>query len=493
MTRPLYSYVKPLEAIAALVGATCDTVGVEISGMTNISSEIHEGDLFLAFPGAKTHGANYWEQAKSLGARAVLTDSKGAQLIQDLPVIIVENPRRVAGIVSSWFYAEPMRDMYCAGITGTNGKTTTTTLLYQIWSLAGREAGLVGTVETRIGRDVISSKRTTPESSDLQSLSASMRERHIRNFAMEVSSHAISLDRVRGSHFNAIGFSNLTQDHLDFHGSMEDYFLAKSRVFTTEFADRAFINIDDSYGARLAESTELPVIRLSRSGANSDWSYVSVVPHIKGQDICVRGPGGVLLEGTLALHGEFNLDNALMAIAIAYDSGIDILDLAALLPALQGAEGRLEAVNVGQNFAAFVDYAHSPDAVTRVLNTCREMTQGKVIAVLGCGGDRDNSKRPLMGAALAEGSDIAIFTSDNPRSEDPQEILRQMSAGVVIASPTCIISERAEAIRRAVSLASAGDLVIVLGKGHELGQDIKGVVTPFDDRLVLASAIEGRQ
>ncbi|MEI6844000.1 MAG: UDP-N-acetylmuramoyl-L-alanyl-D-glutamate--2,6-diaminopimelate ligase [Actinomycetes bacterium] len=500
MIRPLYSHARSLDSIGALLGVpaetaeTAETGGaeVEILGMTNVSSEIHEGDLFLAFPGAKNHGARFVQEAKLLGARAVLTDTEGAPLVTDLPTLVVDDPRKAAGDISSWFYGEPMRDMYSAGITGTNGKTTTTTLLHQIWTLAGREGGLVGTVETRIGRDVIASKRTTPESAELQSLVATMRERHVRNLAMEVSSHAIALKRMRGAHFNSIGFSNLTQDHLDFHGSMEEYFLTKSSLFTFEFADRAFINIDDAYGAKLAASTSLPVIRLSRSDPKADWTYVSVHPHLNGQDVCLRGPGGVLLEGTLALHGEFNLDNALMAIAIAFDSGIDLVDLGALLPRLSGAQGRLERIDVGQPFSAFVDYAHSPDSVTRVLATCKALTKGKVIAVLGCGGDRDSSKRPLMGAAIFQGADVAIFTSDNPRSEDPLHILNQMTAGLDIKSPNCIISDRTEAINHAASIAQPGDVVVVLGKGHESGQDIKGEITPFDDRIVLAGAIEAR-
>ncbi len=492
MIRPMYSHGQTLSSIAALLGVANIYDEVEILGMTNISSEVQEGDLFLAFPGLKTHGANFAHEAKKLGARAVLTDTHGASLVKDLPTIIVNDPRTAAGNVSSWFFSEPMRDLYCAGITGTNGKTTTTTLLHQIWSLAGREAGLVGTVETRIGVEVIASKRTTPESSELQALAATMRERHVRDFAMEVSSHAITLDRIKGAHFNVVGFSNLTQDHLDFHSTMEEYFKAKASLFTFEYAERAFINTDDAYGAKLAQETELPVIRLSRTDPTADWSYVDVYPHVRGQDICVRGPGGILIEGTLPLHGDFNLDNALMAFAIAVDSGIDPLDLAGLLPRLHGAQGRLESVSVGQEFVAFVDYAHSPDAVARVLTTCSAMTQGKVIAVLGCGGDRDASKRPVMGRALLNGADIAIFTSDNPRSEDPLLILEQMCQGLAITQPSRVIVDRAEAISYAVSLAKIGDIVVVLGKGHESGQDIKGVVTAFDDRLVLASAIEGR-
>jgi UDP-N-acetylmuramoyl-L-alanyl-D-glutamate--2,6-diaminopimelate ligase len=497
MERPLMRFERSLMATANLLGADLRTGDVAISGLTQTSQEIEAGDLFLAFPGAKTHGARYALEAKKRGARAVLTDSPGAAIIEEvaqgLPIIEVSNPRRAAGILSAWFYNEPMRDIYSVGITGTNGKTTTTTLLHQIWTQAGRESGLIGTVETRIGNDLIKSTRTTPESSDLQALVATMRERHIRALAMEVSSHAIALERIRGSHFAVVAFSNLTQDHLDFHETMEGYFQAKASLFTFEYADLALINIDDPYGARLALGSEIPVRTLSRSNPEADWSYVSAHAHTRGNDVCVRGQGGILIEGVLHLHGDYNLDNALMAVALAFESGVDPIEIAAILPTLHGAQGRLDPVDVGQDFAAFVDYAHSPESVSRVLKACKAMTKGKVIAVLGCGGDRDSSKRPLMGKALSDGSDIAVFTSDNPRSEDPMKILEQMTRGLVVGELDRVTSDRKMAIDYAVSQALSGDIVVILGKGHESGQESAGVITPFDDRLVLAQAIEARK
>ncbi|MEK6649110.1 MAG: UDP-N-acetylmuramoyl-L-alanyl-D-glutamate--2,6-diaminopimelate ligase [Actinomycetota bacterium] len=493
MERPISPSMKSLCAIARLVGATVPDVDVDITGITHNSTEIKEGDLFLAFAGARVHGASFSAAARMRGARAVLTDADGAtQVVTDLPTIVVSDPRRSAGILSAWFYDEPMRDIFSVGITGTNGKTTTTTLLYQIWSHAGRESGLIGTVETRIGKEVIASKRTTPESCDLQALVATMRERHVRNFAMEVSSHAVSLERIRGSHFSVVGFTNLSQDHLDFHHTMEEYFQAKSALFTFEYADLAVINIDDSYGQRLAELIEMPTLRLSRHDVRADWSYESIRSHLQGNEVAIRGTGGILIEGLLPLHGDYNLDNALMAIAIACESGVDPIAIQALLSKLTGAEGRLESISVGQDFGAFVDYAHSADAVGRVLEACRQMTQGKVIAVLGCGGDRDWTKRPLMGRALADGSDLAVFTSDNPRSEDPAAILNEMTRSLQVNSPNAVIVDRTNAIKYAVAQARTGDIVVVLGKGHETGQEVAGVVYPFDDRLVLAAAIEGR-
>ena len=491
MERPVFTPERTLKSIAEFLGRSSPDVDVRITGLTHASNEIVEGDLFLAFPGTHTHGAKFCADAKKRGARAVLTDDTGAGLSAGLPVIVLENPRRVGGILSAWFYGEPMREMFSVGITGTNGKTTTTTLLYQIWDGAGGEAGLIGTVETRIGKEVIKSKRTTPESSDLQSLTAIMHERHVRRVAMEVSSHALALERIRGSHFSAVAFSNLSQDHLDFHSSMEDYFLAKASLFTFEYSDVAVINVDDPYGARLANESEIRVIRVSRKNPSTDWHYVSTLGHQNGFDVVIRGVGGVLVEGFLPLHGEFNLDNALMAVALAYESGVDPIVISTLLPTLTGARGRFEAVNAGQPFGAFIDYAHSPDSVERVLQACREMTSGRVISVLGCGGDRDKSKRPMMGRALLQGSAIAIFTSDNPRSENPEQILKDMTEGLEVIEPSRVISERRQAIEYAVSLARPKDLVIVLGKGHEQGQEIAGETYPFDDRLVLAAAIEG--
>ena len=494
MSRPIEEFKRTVEAVAAIANASLTgEASTIISGLTLNSNAVQQGDLFIALPGEKVHGADFAQDAISRGAVAVLTDEVGAEKISGVPLIVSPNPRRAAGVISAWFYSEPMRDLYSVGVTGTNGKTTVTTLLHQIMSFAGRESGLIGTVETRIGEEVVASKRTTPESSDLQALSAVMRERHMRNLVMEVSSHAIALERIRGSHFAVVAFTNLSQDHLDFHKTMENYFAAKSKLFTFEFADLAVINIDDTYGVKLAKQTELPVMTVSRHDHNATWHYVSINRDYVGAHVSIRGSAGILIEGKVHLHGGYNFDNLLMAVAIATESGIDPIDIAAILPQLTGAAGRLEAVRLGQNFTALVDYAHSPDAVSRVLETAHEITDGRVIAVLGCGGDRDSTKRPLMGKALHDGADVAIFTSDNPRSEKPEAILVQMTLGLDIQEPSAIIEDRAEAIRAAVNEAQEGDVVIVLGKGHEKGQDIAGVNHPFDDRVELAKAIEDKK
>ena len=494
MTRPIEEFKRTVEAVAAIANAELHgDAATVITGLTLSSKDVQAGDLFIALPGEKNHGADFVEDAISHGAVAVLTDVAGAAKVKGVPVIVSSNPRRAAGVISAWFYSEPMRDLYSVGVTGTNGKTTVTTLLHQIMSAAGRESGLIGTVETRIGEEVITSKRTTPESSDLQALSAVMRERHMRNLVMEVSSHAIALERIRGSHFAVVAFTNLSQDHLDFHKTMQAYFEAKAKLFSYEFADLAVINIDDSYGIKLAELTELPVMTVSRHDQSATWHYTSISKDYVGAHVAIRGSAGILIEGKVHLHGGYNFDNLLMAVAIATESGIDPIDIAAILPQLTGAVGRLDAVRLGQNFTALVDYAHSPDAVTRVLETAREISDGRVIAVLGCGGDRDTSKRSLMGKALQDGADVAIYTSDNPRSEKADAILVQMTLGLDIHEPSAVIEDRADAIRAAVNEAQEGDVVLVLGKGHEKGQEINGTVHPFDDRVELARAIEDKK
>ena len=396
----------------------------------------------------------------------------------------------MAGVLAAWLHNEPMRDLFSVAVTGTNGKTTVTTLLYQIAMAAGRQSGLIGTVETRIGDEVISSDRTTPEAPELQSLAAVMRERHMRNLFIEVSSHAVSLNRIGGSTFNIAAFTNLSQDHLDFHPDMAAYFAAKATLFSHKYAEIAYINIDNEWSEKLLALQELPVIKISRSAQSADWYFERIESGLRSTQISIRGTGGILIETQTKLAGDFNLDNLLMAIAISVASGIDPIDIAAIVPTLAGAEGRLEQVDLGQPYRALVDYAHSPDSVMRVLATLRKSTDGKVIAVLGCGGDRDKSKRALMGAALLAGSDVAVFTSDNPRSEDPSVIMKDMLLGLNLSKTSVIELDRKRAIEIAVATAQAGDVLVLLGKGHEQGQEINGVKHNFDDRLVLAAAIE---
>ena len=484
MIRPINSPAVSFAGIAKLIGAEFEQ-DLEITGISQSASEIEAGDIFVAIAGAKHHGIEFLDQAISNGAVAVITDSAGAN--SKLPTLIVDNPRRVVGEISAHIYGDPSANMFTVGITGTNGKTTVTTLLHQIWQRAGWDSGLVGTVNTQINNEILPSTHTTPEAAPLQSLLATMAERHARAVAMEVSSHALDQFRTAGTRYRVAGFTNLSQDHLDFHGDMDSYFKAKSKLFKFGMSEVAVINIDDAYGAKLANSVDIPVIRISRNG-KADWRYEEITHFGATTQIKIRGSEGVLIEGVTKLIGDFNLDNLLMAVAIAVISGVDPIEISANLATYTGAPGRLEQVNVGQKYLAFVDYAHTPDAVINVLKSARQLTNGKLIAVLGCGGDRDRTKRPLMGKALTA-ADFPIFTSDNPRSENPVEILKEMVSG--ISHNGEVILDRREAIARAVEIAQPGDVIAVLGKGHEEGQEIAGIKHPFDDRKVLAEAIAG--
>jgi UDP-N-acetylmuramoyl-L-alanyl-D-glutamate--2,6-diaminopimelate ligase len=492
MNRPIQEFSLTFSKVAELIGAQFSGNDFEITGVSHIDSEVIAGDLFAAIPGAKFHGADFIKSAQKRGALAVITDQAGAMQSNDLPTLVVNDVRGAAALVATSLYQSPMRDLVSVGVTGTNGKTTVTTLLHQLCGLSGREGGLIGTVETCIGNERIKSVRTTPEATELQALVAVMRERHVRQLVMEVSSHALAMGRMKGSHFSVAAFTNLTQDHLDFHHDMESYFAAKSLLFTHELSDVALINIDNQYGAKLAQQSVIQSKTISRQQTTADWHYSELHTTSQGFEFAIRGPGGILIESRTPLFGSYNADNLLMAIALGVEIGIDPIEIATHAPLAKGAPGRLQSISLGQPYKALVDYAHSPDAVKNVLMAAREFTAGKIIAVLGCGGDRDTSKRPQMGRALLEGCDIAIFTSDNPRTENPDHILQEMTSALSIQPPSHIISDRAEAIAYAVTCAKPGDSILVLGKGHEKGQEVHGKISDFDDRLVLAAAIEGQ-
>jgi len=317
-----------------------------------------------------------------------------------------------------------------------------------------------------------------------------MVSKDLSHLVMEVSSHGLDQLRVQGAKFKVVGFSNLTQDHLDYHKNMDNYFNAKAKLFTKEYTESAVINIDDQYGLKLSKQVSIPTQTVSRNNKNANWYYEKIESKIDGFEVEINSSDGKKISGKLALIGEFNLDNLLLAVALASIAGLNEVKISSAIAKLSSVPGRLEQIKVGQGFTALVDYAHTPDAVSRVLEIARKITNGKVIAVLGCGGDRDISKRPLMGQALFTGSDIAVFTSDNPRSESSDEILKAMIAGIDLMEKGFVVNDRRAAIDFAVGQASEGDCVLVLGKGHESGQEVNGVITPFDDRIELADSIK---
>ena len=493
----LSEYSLSLSEIATLVGtsdANLESSDLSITGITVDSNDVIQGDLFVALPGANSHGSKFIDSAVANGAIAVLTDMS-ANVHADIPVLRVNDPRLWVGVIADKFYRNPSSAINVFGITGTNGKTTTSYLLQQIWDFNNRNSGLIGTIETRIGDEIFPNKRTTPEAPELQSIFAIMRERHNLNVVMEVSSHALSLNRVEGTKFSVVAFTNLSHDHLDFHETMENYFQAKSRLFKYGFSEKAIINIDDSWGKRLFEETEIEKLSISTHDQKANWKIIDSSladpssPSKSVVELTIAGPGGILLSIATPLIGDYNSANVLMALALAVESGIDPLSAANALSNAKGAPGRMESIELGQRFTAVIDYAHSPDAVSAALKAVRSSTKGRIIAVLGCGGDRDAAKRPLMGQALISGADLAIFTSDNPRSEDPLSILNQMHEGMKLTENHFVIVDRSEAIKFAIENAVEGDCVLVLGKGHETGQEIKGKISPFDDRVELKNAI----
>ena len=460
---------------------------VVITGVSINASEVKSGDLFIALPGTKTHGMNFIDQAISKGAVAVLSDRK---IESKIPVFIDPSPRNLVGSISDWVYNKPFSKLEAVGITGTNGKTTTSNLIKQLWELNNINSGLIGTLGVEIGEEKMAGVRTTPEADELQALAAVMVERGNTQLAMEVSSIAIDQGRINSAKYKVVAFSNLTQDHLDYHKSMDQYFDAKAKLFTPEFAQNAVINIDDQYGQKLYKVSKLPSKTVSRSDKSADWYYSKIESLSDGYKVEISGKSGQIISGSFPLIGDHNLDNLLLAVACVSICGLTDIQITNSISKLKSVPGRLEIISAGQSFSAVVDYAHTPDAVSRVLKSVRSLTSGRVIGILGCGGDRDKSKRLPMGQALFNGSDLAIFTSDNPRSEKAEAILKDMTDGINMAEKGFVRTDRKDAINFAVKTAKPGDCILLMGKGHESGQEISGVVTPFDDRIELANSIK---
>jgi UDP-N-acetylmuramoyl-L-alanyl-D-glutamate--2,6-diaminopimelate ligase len=431
---------------------------------------------------------------------AILTDPAGKELAirAGLPVFVVADPRSRLGAVASWIYGSPSAKLTLIGVTGTSGKTTTTYLLESGLRTAGHLTGLVGGVQTRVGEVTVDSGLTTPEATDLQALFAAMVERGVTAAALAVSSHALALGRVAGTAYDVALFTNLSQDHLDFHETIDAYFAAKAALFTPGYARAGVVNIDDEYGRQLAAAPQIPLTTYSPAGnPRADWRAADVRGGADGSAFRVIGPGGVEADASVALPGPFNVANALAAIVALVEAGVGTATAVAGVAACPGVPGRLERVEAGQDFTVFVDYSHKPGAVRAVLEALRPVTLGNLTIVLGCGGDRDRAKRPLMGAAAAGLADVAIFTSDNPRSEDPLGILAEMLAGALGVpfrerAHVIIEPDRAAAIGLAMAGASKGDVVLVAGKGHERGQYAGASVIPFDDREVAAEALGRR-
>ncbi|MEV0801136.1 UDP-N-acetylmuramoyl-L-alanyl-D-glutamate--2,6-diaminopimelate ligase [Kribbella sp. NPDC050281] len=493
--RPRHIVPVDLAEVARVAHARTPAASADITGVSLDSRSVLPGDLYAALPGAITHGAAFVAKAQQSGAVAVLTDPTGEERANatGLPVLVVDKPRDVLGAVAARIYGEPTSELRLIGITGTNGKTTTCFLLDAVLRRLG-QAALIGTIETRIGDEVVKSVRTTPEATDLQALFAVMREHAVAWCSMEVSSHALAMGRVDGARFAVAGFTNLTQDHLDFHNTFEEYFAAKASLFTPERCDVAVVTIDDEYGRRLAAQTVVPLVTVSTTG-EADWTVASRHQSEHGTTVLdIQGPGETLTV-EIALPGDFNVANALLATAMLRQVDVPAEAIAAGLRTAT-VPGRMEAFTREDGLAVIVDYAHTPDAVELALKAARGATKGRLFAIVGCGGDRDAGKRPQMGAAAARASDVVIVTDDNPRSEDPAAIRAAALEGARQAVPGVDLHEigdRRRAIATAIELAGPGDTVVVLGKGHETGQDVGGVIHPFDDRQTVRELLEAER
>ena len=459
-------------------------LATRVSGVTLDSRRVSPGDLYAALPGAHGHGADYWEQARDAGAVAIVTDVAGAARVAAAPMLLVPEVRPVLGLVAAIVYDEPATRLRKIGVTGTQGKTTTTRLLEGGLSGAGVPAAVIGTVGTRMLGEDVASALTTPEAPDLQRLFRQMVERGVEACAMEVSSHALVMGRVGGFAFDVAVFLNLGRDHLDFHRDMDDYFEAKASLFLPEHARRGLANVDDAWGRRLVERSGVPVETMSSEGADADWRATGIELWEEGAVFRVSGPG-VDVEAGCPIPGAFNVANTLAAVAAAATAGFDPAAVAEAIGRGPGVPGRLERIDEGQDFEVVVDFAHKPDAVAAAIAALRPVTRGRLFVVIGAGGDRDPGKRPLMGEIAAAGADVLVITDDNPRSEDPAAIRAAILAGTAGGRAEVVeVDGRRAAIAEAVRRAGPGDVVLVAGKGHETGQEIAGVVHPFDDRAV---------
>jgi len=503
-TRPPSVDPVPVTVLATTTGGR--VVGTpsdaSVTGVTLSSADVRPGDLYAALPGARTHGARFAAQALEAGAAGVLTDAHGAEIVAEalgtvpVPVLVVDDPRATLGVVSTTVYGDPAARLTTVGITGTQGKTTSAYLATAALHACGDRVGAIGTTGAFLDGRPLASALTTPEAPALHALFAAMEAHGADAVVMEVSSHALALHRVDGVVYDVAVFLNLGRDHLDFHADVEDYFAAKASLFTPERAVRAVIDIDDPYGRRLADATPLPVTTVSLEGrTEADWRVVALETTASGSRARIVGPDEAEHELVVRLPGRFNVANALAVLAAVVETGRAVEDALAGIAACEGVPGRMEPVAEGQDFTAIVDYAHKPDALRAVLSSLRGVGDGRLIVVVGAGGDRDPGKRPLMGAVAAELADVVVVTDDNPRSEEPADIRAAVLAGAREAGGAAELVEvgdRREAIGRAVAQAASGDVVVVAGKGHERGQIVGDVVHPFDDRSVLVEALRAR-
>jgi UDP-N-acetylmuramoyl-L-alanyl-D-glutamate--2,6-diaminopimelate ligase len=473
-------------ALERLIAATSPTevVGgapVEVEDLVYDTRAASPGSLFFCVPGQRADGHELAGDAVAAGAVALVVERP---LDQQVPQLVVRDAREAMALAADEFFGRPTEELEVAGVTGTNGKTTTAYVLYSVLAAAGRRPGLLGTVESRIGGERRPAVRTTAEAIDLQRAFRAMLDAGDRSCAMEATSHGSELKRLLGVRFAVLVFTNLTQDHLDFHGTMERYFDAKRRLFTDAApAPEAVVNVGDPYGRSLAEELRERGVRPVTFGLTEDADVRADELEATAAGIRFRSDA---VRVQSRLRGRFNVENLLGVVAASRVLGVENGAIAEGIEAATGVPGRFEAVDEGQPFTVLVDYAHTPDSLENVLRSARDLTTNRLVCVFGCGGDRDRSKRPVMGRVARELADVAIVTSDNPRSEDPLAIIDEIVAG---AGGFELEPDRRAAIAHAIELAEAGDVVVIAGKGHEQGQEAAGRTLPFDDREVAREAL----
>lgn len=470
-------------------------VGVRISGISYDSRSVREGHLFVAVKGEKTDGNRFVQQAIRSGVAAVASEHMTGAAQQKVAAILVEDARRFLAEISRVFFDDPAEKLTLTAITGTNGKTTTSYLMESIFESAGLRSCLIGTIGMKIGDRSCEARHTTPEAPDLTIFLKQAVEQGCTHGALEVSSHALVLKRVFGTRFKVGIFTNLTQDHLDFHRDMESYYQAKRLLFSSENENRvehAVINIDNPYGRRLVSETDCPAMSFGFD-AGAAIHVVRCENHVDATDLTLKTPAG---EITFHAHmiGKPNVYNVMAATGAALCQGLAPEQIRNGVEALRGVPGRVERVKTGQDFSVIVDYAHSPDALENLLNTISGLPHSRLILVFGCGGDRDKGKRPIMGEIAAGMSDLVVATSDNPRSEDPLQILRDIEAGLSKGPAQYVVEpDRRKAIDSAISLAAPGDVVVIAGKGHENYQILEDRTVPFDDARIAEELIRKRE
>lgn len=484
----LQAVIKNIE-----IESTLGDLAVEITGVTYDSRKVQPGSLFVCIEGFTTDGHKYIFQAMEKGAAAIVIQ-KDLPIPEQVAVIRVKNSRLALAQAAANFFDNPADSINVIGVTGTNGKTTTTYLLSDVLEYIGDKTGVIGTIHNRIGDEVFPSEHTTPESSDLQLLLSQMKSAGVNDVAMEVSSHALSLERIATIKFSGAIFTNLTQDHLDFHESMAHYFTAKSSLFTFYQHNNRIniINIDDSYGKELISLAIGKNISYGITNNKADFRATDIKLLPNGLSYKVRYSGGEL-ELKLKLLGEFNVYNSLAVVAYALSCGINPVKVKEAMEKASGVPGRFQIIEAGQPFSVAVDYAHTPDGLENILASARKFVSGRILTIFGCGGDRDRTKRPKMGEIAARLSDELFITSDNPRSEEPSAIITDIIAGIPAKPIAVVISEvdRRKAIELAFSKAKPGDMVIIAGKGHEDYQIMKDKTLHFDDCEVARELLRG--